>query len=1027
MDYSKVIILGAGLPFSGEEPTAIRQISGGRRVLDWILGSFDKTFDKTEFHFVGGYRMKEIIDRYPDIHFSRNEQWMESGTLRSLLSAPLSGDRPIYVCYADTVFDPDAVGTLEDTDTDSAVAIDTTWKTRYQSRDEASLSRAEKVRFEGEELIEVGTDLEPATCDAEFTGLVKLSTVAIRRTLELVEEGVLEYTDDLPDLITELSSAGLVTPVDISKNWAELETADDITRFVLDTKANTLRRLSSVIEESIILEQFSFEVAEWTSDPTSICADINRAFDGESVIVRSSALAEDTWESSNAGRFESVLDVPSDDEATLRAAIQDVVDSYAGENPNDQVLVQPMVRDIAQSGVVMTRSLTARGPYYVVNYDPTTGSTESVTDGSGDSIRTAVIRRDVARADEKSVERSQTRAPADFPLDNLLAAIQELEAVIGHDSLDVEFAIDDEGVVFILQVRPITVDPSERTVDDDELYRAIDNARRAFRESQPPAPQIVGNETIFGVMPDWNPAEIIGRRPRRLAESLYRYLIMDETWARQRAEFGYRDVRPHPLMKCFVGQPYVDVRAVFNSFVPAGVSDSLAEKLVEFYLERLRANPELHDKVEFEIAITCLPFDFDRRVTPLREAGFTDEELANLRDALGEVTRGAFERVESGRDIDRIETLESRFEEFERRDLSPLRSANCMLSDCRRLGTLPFAHLARAAFVAVSWLRSLRRKGVLTEAEASRFLNSVNTVAQRFEYDGYRVEAGSMTFEEYVDRYGHLRPGTYDITCPSYARDPESYLRPMVQRVNEPDTTADPRDIWGEETDRRIERELQDIGLSVDANRFLSFLEEAIRGREYSKFVFSKNLSASLEAIAQYGEQHGLTRDQVSHVAIEDFEQLLANPPPEAPGEWLAGIAKDGARRHTVSEAAELPPLLFSDQDFMCFERPVREPNFVTSTVVRAELHELDDDPNPDLTGKVVMIPQADPGYDWLFGYDIAGLITMYGGPNSHMTIRAAEFDLPAAIGIGEDRYEQFRDAEVVELDCSDMTIRRIR
>ena len=64
-------------------------------------------------------------------------------------------------------------------------------------------------------------------------------------------------------------------------------------------------------------------------------------------------------------------------------------------------------------------------------------------------------------------------------------------------------------------------------------------------------------------MPDWNPAEIIGVRPSPLAFSLYRWLITDDVWATQRAEFGYRDVRPHPLIVGFCGQPYVDIRASF--------------------------------------------------------------------------------------------------------------------------------------------------------------------------------------------------------------------------------------------------------------------------------------------------------------------------------------------------------------------------------------------------------------------------------------------------------------------------------
>lgn len=1022
-----VVILGAGRPFTGTNPSALIQPSGNRRVLDWLLDAFEQALPDPEFHFVGGYQLDEIVEEYPDIRFSRNEEWETSGTVASLFTAPLSPDRPTYVCYADTIFEGEVVDAL---DGETTVAVDRSWRTRHRSRSEESLAQAEKVRIEDGRLVDAGSELEIERADAEFTGLLRLPPAAVDRAKSLWESRTLTPETDLPDLLRALTATGIeIETVAIDGQWVELESAENLSRFVLDTKANTLRRLQSRVERSEILDQYTFTVERWKTDADVICSEIREAFDRDFVIVRSSALSEDGFDSSNAGRFESVLEVPREDPRSLANAIADVIDSYVDENPGNQVLVQPMIDEVDQSGVVMTRSLETGSPYYVINYDATTASTESVTDGTGEHLQTAIVRKDFIRDGDMDVtapERSP-QYPRDLSLEPLLAAVHELEELIGHDSLDVEFAIDANGDVYVLQARPMTVDPTDGAVHDQTLFETVDQSRREFTESQTAPPFVFGDRTVYGVMPDWNPAEIIGRQPRPLAASLYRSLIMNEVWAQQRAEYGYRDVRPHPLMRSFAGQPYVDVRADFNSFVPASVPADLAERLVEHYLDRLRANPELHDKVEFDIVLTCLTFDYGEQIQPLLDAGFTAAELEPLRNGLREITREAFDRIEG--ETEKIDHLEDRYREITDAGLPPLEGAYYLLQDCRRLGTLPFAHLARTAFVATALLRSLERIGVLTEDERSAFQNSLNTVAREFERDGYRVSTGDLAWKEFVEEYGHLRPGTYDITSPAYKQNPEEYLQPIAEVESEPETHPDPADVWDAGTKRAIGTELERIGLTADVDEFIDFLVRSIEGREYSKFVFSRNLSEALERIAEFGEDYGLSREDLSYLSIDAIFELNFDVPHADIRFWFEERVRIGREKHGMTTSVELPPLLFDGTDFLVFERPTREPNYVTTDTVTANSIELDEgETEPDeLDGSVVLISRADPGYDWIFGHDIAGLVTMYGGSNSHMAVRAAEFSLPAVIGVGENQYERLRRADVLELDCETRDTRVIQ
>jgi hypothetical protein len=84
--------------------------------------------------------------------------------------------------------------------------------------------------------------------------------------------------------------------------------------------------------------------------------------------------------------------------------------------------------------------------------------------------------------------------------------------------------------------RPLLVQP--RYDHQAEFTPIVQHAQEQFEAYQRPSPFVLGNRTLFSVMSDWNPAEIIGTSPNRLALSLYQYIITDDVCARQRAEFG---------------------------------------------------------------------------------------------------------------------------------------------------------------------------------------------------------------------------------------------------------------------------------------------------------------------------------------------------------------------------------------------------------------------------------------------------------------------------------------------------------
>jgi choline kinase len=1007
-----LVVLAAGKPYKGHKPSALTAAGSRSNVLDWVLEAFEE--EKPSLHLVLGYHAEDIAERYPGVDRTFNEKWEETYSAASALLAPV-GESPVsYLCYSDILFRRSTVSRMAASSAPIVVAVDSRWRDRYDGRTQADIERCEKVIVASGAVTRLGADIAPSLANAEFIGLARFSGVAVRMVADLpaaVREDL--KCANVSALIEYLRVQGLaVEAVDVAGDWAELNAAEDLAHFILGTKAQTLARLRGLVKKSRIEDVHLFTLREWREAPDVLVKRVHEQFNGIPVVVRSSALTEDSFASANAGAYDSVLNVDSRDKTSLMAAIETVIDSYPDGNPEHQVLVQPMVQDVVSSGVVFTRSLSNGSPYRVFNYEESS-STDGITSGSSRNHKTLVLHRDITEPPEEAGD--DMRA--------LVIAVQEIEGLLNIDSLDIEFAISKGGTVHILQVRPIAVYHSGRDVSDEDIRRLLDTAQCKFRAWQRPTPFVLGKRAVFGVMPDWNPAEIISTKPGRLAMSLYRKLIMDDAWSTQRAEYGYRDVRPEPLLVAFAGHPYVNVRASFNSFVPASLSNPLAERLVDFYLDWLVAHPHLHDKVEFDVVPTCFGLDFARWEKRLADrGGFTASEISQLRSALLHLTTAAFTRNDG--DLARIEMLVARHTKVMAADLPPLDRATMLLADCRRFGTVAFSHLARSAFVAVTLLKSAVATGVLTEAEKDAFLNSVRTVTHRFMDDAHAVARNRMPWDDFVAKYGHLRPGTYDITSPCYADDPEKYLRPIVHHAQDTHDTC--AHLWTPKAWGRLCAAMAKAGLPSDAVQVERFLRTAIEGREYAKFVFTRNLSAALNCLVEFGAEQGLDRQALANLDIDDLLSLYTGTVTvsDVPT-WLQSRADENARLRRIAAAVELPPLLVRDTEFYGFLYPNNQPNYVGSGAVIADAVDLAEHGGDglELSGKIVLIPQADPGYDWLFSQNIAGLITMYGGANSHMAIRAAEFGLPAAIGVGETLYSRISGAHVIALDCGNRRI----
>ena len=146
----------------------------------------------------------------------------------------------------------------------------------------------------------------------------------------------------------------------------------------------------------------------------------------------------------------------------------------------------------------------------------------------------------------------------------------------------------------------------------------------------------------------------------------------------------------------------------------------------------------------------------------------------------------------------------------------------------------------------------------------------LNTVGSRIGRD-----FASLPKADFLARYGHLRPGTYDILSPLQL----STRLPIYTSTGRVPGQLSRRHRRASaltiEQSRHIERLLKEHGLDIDVLSFMEFIKAGIEGREYAKFVFTRSLSEALSLIGQLGEDHGLSKEDCAFLKLRSRPHAL--------------------------------------------------------------------------------------------------------------------------------------------------------
>lgn len=786
--------------------------------------------------------------------------------------------------------------------------------------------------------------------------------------------------------------------------------------YKISSKADVLKSLYGRLKFSKIEKMKIVTGGEILDDPYKIADEIYRAFAGQMIVVRSSSSNEDGMNTSNAGHYESILGVDSQNTESVVDALRNVLGSYTcdiKDVSNEQVLVQKQVDDISYSGVIFSRELKKNGPYYAITYDE--DSTDAVTSGRGGKnvyvLRNAEI----------------SELPKHWGA--LISAMRELETIFPDYPLDVEFAIDAQNLVTVFQVRPLaaSIKAEKSRVSDEDIFEMADEAAREYGRI---GDMLGEKNTILSDMAFWNPAEMIGENPHPLDYSLYREIITSSAWNQGLSYIGYKEV-DGDLMYKLGNKPYISLKKSFLGLMPDDVDARIEKKLLGYYNRKLTADPTAHDKIEFEIAFSEYDFATEDKLQELKGEGFTREEIADLSDSLFNLTNNAIcnfgrNRMKDLRALNGLrvhrENTRSNWLMADNDVITLLQYFVQLIESIKHYGTPKFARQARLAFISKAISRSLVYRGVFTDKEIDDFMMSIYTVASEYDSDFQDLVDGQITRVTFDEKYGHLRSGTYDITCDTYAHREFDLSKGSAAARKQRQTIEQLKHTSLDMV--KMMDALEDIGFYVNLKEFVDFLRDSMEEREYFKFEFTKTLSLAMDILIDIGDKLGISKEDMAYLEVPDIQLAVRSSAGEIKEKWLRIIDRNRWMFERNSMLI-LPDVVYNPGGLKCIEVWEARPNFITSECVTGDVILLENYENEDhediadVRDKIVVLPKADPGYDWIFAKGIKGFITKYGGAASHMAIRCAEFKIPAAIGCGDCIYSFVERQVRVTLDCA--------
>jgi pyruvate,water dikinase len=757
---------------------------------------------------------------------------------------------------------------------------------------------------------------------------------------------------------------------------------------------------------------------------------------GDTLVVRSSATAEDLPDASFAGQYDTFLNLTTDDEV-----IQKIVACYASlwtpraityreelGIPHDKIKLAVIIQnqvDAKSAGVLFTRDPVSPFHDYAV-IESCAGLGESVVSGDvtpdrfyisrearGKTTDFKIIKKELNGYDlssfskPKSSRNELTQSISEQQAKQIAAIGDRIDREFGIYQ-DVEWAIDEQGSIHILQTRPITT----MTIAEDDTYWTRGYADDYWNDNVTPLFfDLLGDQLTYIVNNELN--AIMGYE--QMSSELLRF-------HRAHAYFNL-DVLKRKVINEI--PPFLRSEDVLNYFpegtgvygkdtmknLPFNLKSRLMAEIRVMLFDGQGSMTKTADAYQEWNDGVFVPYceDFDQKLNALRMEG-SDEELIDLADELDKVMIDHFRLVRHGIPVHNIGmNLMSSY--LLRRFLGEDRASKVypiLISglDHKTSETNTALHQ-----LAESASKKPLVKRIILESEASIVLNNLRHDESEDSRQFLRE------FDDFIDRYG-VRGFTREPYYPRWKEDSGLVFNVMKSLLRgESRITGRNRNSIQIQR-QRVEKDVQRSILNQRFGRIkwilfstiLGFARRYICFREDQRFNLDRWITRNRELFLELGRrfmQIGVLErpSDIFFLRRREIRKIIRGEMDSEAISQLHSVMLERRNDFKENEDSTPPKFLVGNSEYDDIEVDIDEgvlrgipasQGKVTGTIrVLHSIHEISE----VLEGEILVVPKTDPGWTPVFA-KIGGLITETGGILSHGAVVSREYGIPAITNI---------------------------